>query len=855
MTGRNRDSLTSLYERLRSAYEAQGCAWESLPEEFRRLVCELGRAHEAVQSQSEAGDNSWAHFQDQGSSGRALFEATPVAYLLVDRYGLIHDANGAALRLLGTERPHLCGQPLTAFIVAEDHAGFQGFWEGLTAEAAEREHEVRLKHRTGMLVHVLVGAGVLGRAAGQSERILVTLADVTRLRQTERDLRLAQAELAERNERLAVELDLTNRRLRSEVRQHREVARALHTTEEQYGLLVENATEGIVVAQDFQIRFANRAVCEIVGKPLEQLRGEPMLQFLHPDDRPMVIERHHSRMEGRAEVDTYHLRLFDRNNQIRWYQASVVSIEWEERPAALLFLKEITQRVAVEERLERERELLHTILDNIPVMITCYDAEGTLLLWNRALEKTLGWTEADLRARPVMELCYPDPAYRREVWEFMTTCLGQWRDVETVAKDGSCVMTAWTNVRLADGRQIGIGIDIRERLELVRQVENERGMLTTILDNIPVIITVYDEAARVLYANPAYERILGWTKEDFATADALELLLPDAQERQEGLEFMMTYPDRWRDFNTHGKSGAVVPTSWRNVYLADGKMIGIGIDVRERKEWEERLERERKVLQAILDSIPVMISIYDLNGKSLMLNPAYEKTLGWTVEDLADGRGMEKMFPDPAYREGVWRFITTQHGQWGDFDARAKSGEVVRSSWYNVTLWDELQIGIGIDIRDRVRAEKELREAFAQLERKHTALNEVIAQVEARQQEVKTIVALNIEKALRPVLRRLKRQTRDRRLLLNIELAEQELENIASPLLNKIEARFSDLTKREQEVALLLGKGYRTEDAAAALGLSLPTAQKYRELIRRKLRLTGRKINLNAYLKRFVEGE
>ena len=666
---------------------------------------------------------------------------------------------------------------------------------------------------------------------------------------------MAQTELAERNQHLAVELDLTNRRLRSEVRRHQEVARALKLTEHQYELLVENATEGIAVTQDFLIRFANRAVCEIVGKPLEQLRGEPMLQYVHPDDRPMVVERHHTRMEGRAETDTYHLRLFDRNNQIRWYQASVVSIEWEGRPAALLFLRDITRRVGVEERLERERELLHTVLDNIPVMIACYDAEGKLLLWNKALEKTLGWTEADLRAHPVMELCYPDPVYRREVWEFMTTCLGQWRDLKTMAKDGSVVTTAWTNVRLADGRQIGIGIDIRERLELENRVEEERRLLTTILDNIPVIITMYDRQAQVLYMSPEYQRVLGWTKEDFEGANALELILPDPLERQRGLEFMMTHPDRWQDFHTRTKGGTVAPTSWRNVLLDDGRMIGIGIDIRERKELEERLERERKVLQTILDSIPVMISIYDLNGKSLMLNPAYEKTLGWTVEDLADGLGMEKMFPDPAYREQVWQFITTQQGQWGDFDAWSKWGEVVRSTWYNTSLGDELQIGIGIDIRDRVKAERELREAFAQLERKHTALNEVIAQVEAKQQEVKSLVALNIEKALRPVLRRLKRQTRDKRILLNIELAEQELENIASPLLTKVEARFSDLTKREQEVALLLGKGLTTEEVAEALGVSPATAQKYRELIRKKLRLTGRKINLNAYLRRFVEGE
>lgn len=61
---------------------------------------------------------------------------------------------------------------------------------------------------------------------------------------------------------------------------------------------------------------------------------------------------------------------------------------------------------------------------------------------------------------------------------------------------------------------------------------------------------------------------------------------------------------------------------------------------------------------------------------------------------------------------------------WKDFNVTAKNGNIFESSWANILLSDDTQIGIGIDNRERKKTEAALREAHDSLEskvRKRTA--------------------------------------------------------------------------------------------------------------------------------------
>ena len=71
--------------------------------------------------------------------------------------------------------------------------------------------------------------------------------------------------------------------------------------------------------------------------------------------------------------------------------------------------------------------------------------------------------------------------------------------------------------------------------------------------------------------------------------------MPDPVERQAALEFMSSAPPEWRDFQVHVRDGRVFDTSWTNVRLSDGALIGIGQEVTARQRLEAQLRQAQKM--------------------------------------------------------------------------------------------------------------------------------------------------------------------------------------------------------------------------------------------------------------------
>lgn len=113
--------------------------------------------------------------------------------------------------------------------------------------------------------------------------------------------------------------------------------------------------------------------------------------------------------------------------------------------------------------LAQEKQLLQTIIDHIPVMITLYDVAGRVQFVNQAFEQCLGWSTAELANIDLAVACFPDLAQRQTVLNHMLAATGKWMDMKSRTKDDRYIDTSWANIRLSNGMSVGIGQDISER--------------------------------------------------------------------------------------------------------------------------------------------------------------------------------------------------------------------------------------------------------------------------------------------------------------------------------------------------------------------------------------------------------
>ncbi len=132
---------------------------------------------------------------------------------------------------------------------------------------------------------------------------------------------------------------------------------ALRESEEKYRLVVENANEAIVVAQDGKPKFVNPKTLELTGRSEHELLSRPFTDLIHPNDRAMVADRHERRIKGEHAPSVYAFRTADQFGNIRWMEINTVSITWEGRAATLNFLVDITAKRKMEEEIIKVQKL------------------------------------------------------------------------------------------------------------------------------------------------------------------------------------------------------------------------------------------------------------------------------------------------------------------------------------------------------------------------------------------------------------------------------------------------------------------------------------------------------------------
>jgi len=151
----------------------------------------------------------------------------------------------------------------------------------------------------------------------------------------------------------------------------------------------------------------------------------------------------------------------------------------------------------------------------------------------------------------------------------------------------------------------------------------------------------------------------------------------------------------------------------------------------------------------------------------------------------------------------------------------------------------------------RQELESTVAKRTAELEDANIALRVLLRAKEADKTDMAEKLLANVKQVVEPFLEKLKDSPLRPEQRAYLQILEQNLNDIVSPMVLTLSSQYLDLTPAEIQVASLIKQGKRTKEIASLLNLSENTIVSHRYKIRSKLGLKNKKVNLASYLKSF----
>jgi len=314
------------------------------------------------------------------------------------------------------------------------------------------------------------------------------------------------------------ELEQRVKDLEREAVERQRAEEALRESEEKYRVVVENADQGIVVAQDGMLKLVNRKMMEISGYSEGELTTMPFIDFVLQEDKEAVIAHHLKRLKGEEEPEVYDLRIVDKGGSIKWLRNNGALINWEGKPATLNFMTNITHLKRTEKDLRESEQKYRSLVESSEDSIYLVDRNLRYLFMNKKHLSRFG-----LSMDEVINTTYDRFHSKEETEEFR-------KRVDAVLRNGKSLRYEYRSQRdhryfirtlnpvIAEDGEVGaitvVSKDITERKlreEALHKSETEkRALLDASIDRIRYV----DKDMRIIWANRTTTSELKMSPED-----------------------------------------------------------------------------------------------------------------------------------------------------------------------------------------------------------------------------------------------------------------------------------------------------------------------------------------------------
>lgn len=368
-----------------------------------------------------------------------------------------------------------------------------------------------------------------------------------------------------------------------------------------------------------ELLFLNGAARKFENRSLRKIpSSEAWLDCVHPHDRKTLVA---SRRELTTTPQLY--RMTQPDGAVRWVceQIRVIADDAGKPLYVVGNATDISEQKRVEQSLAESRAIYGSLAESLPLNVVRKDLEGRILFANQRYCETLKQPLENLRGKTDFDLFPEELAckYRLDDQRVLESG-GECRDVEQHrTPDGELIYVEVMKGPVIDASGVVSGVqcifwEVTDRVQGEHDLQRERDLLRTLMDNIPDLVWVKDINGNFLTVNAALVNtmrvesmadVIGKNDRDFWPAELADLYQADDRSVMQSDEPLID-----REELIDGIAGSEDEETWLlttkvPVHDPTGKvsgLVGIGRNITKRKLAETELRRQTLEARLLYES-------------------------------------------------------------------------------------------------------------------------------------------------------------------------------------------------------------------------------------------------------------
>ncbi|NJR22275.1 MAG: PAS domain S-box protein [Richelia sp. CSU_2_1] len=484
------------------------------------------------------------------------------------------------------------------------------------------------------------------------------------------------------------------------------------------------------------ISSGSRQLYELEPEAIEQ-NAELIFGRVHPDDRQHLEE---SIAISAATMQPWHSqwRHILLSGKIKWLQGAsrpeTVNSETNSEGNADIVWDGLVMDITELKQAQAERDRFFTISLDLLCII---GFDGYFKRLNPSWSSALGYSIAELLAKPVLEFIHPDDraATIAEGEKLMAGTPSFYFENRYLCKDGSYKWLLWTASPYSEeGLVYAAGRDITSRKQAEVALQRQAAAMAAAYDGI----AIFNANQKYIYANDAYLKMYGFKNASQLLGKSWEILYRNAEIQRFDREIVSSLKQKGychTEVTGYRPDGTQFHQELSLTAIAGGEIISIVRDISNRKQAEIALRESQRRYRTLAESSPVCIFHSDAFGNCLYVNQRWTEITGLNPEIAAQNGWLNAIHPEDLERVKTewYRAIVGKIPFKSEYRFQRPDGAVIWAICQAVAeIGDGGEIkgyvGTITDISDRKKAEEELREVTVSLENALEGISRLDAQ-------------------------------------------------------------------------------------------------------------------------------